>query len=356
MPQLILVFLAVAALRGLIEQTRRDLAAWRSRPHTSSNGLHTAGYWLHQAVHGFPTVRHGFMSGWHRGRTAHLHARRQMHRASTEHIEAQADAGPELASYRQRRQEAWERINRQREEEAARQAGYTYHYGPADRQWEVQATDENDAVHGASRAAWHDPGRRFHAVERPVAGGPDRVIREFEEAPPDPPDDPEPAPQQPEPEREPTPQPAGPPPQQQGEPMGDTTFPAVMARMDAAASSAEQRHAEAEQGTTATEEHATEASAAKAYAAVTADEMQALEVDAASLGAMADHLAAVDEAESAAQELHEQMGRSRDAWARVQETALGVKDRLLAGGHGALADAHADAAGGGAQKDFYTEG
>ena len=43
-----------------------------------------------------------------------------------------------------------------------------------------------------------------------------------------------------------------------------------------------------------------EARQAKAWASATADEMQALEVDAGSLGAMADHLAALDEAEKAA--------------------------------------------------------
>ena len=364
---IVFVFLMFVAIRGLVEQTKRDLARWRQRPARHGQALHTAGYWAHQLLNGFPTARHGLTSGWHQGRKAHLAALRGMHQASAEHAEARAQAGPELAGYRQRRRAAWDEINRQREEEEARQAGFTYHYGHESGSWEVQAEDEDTAVAGARQASYRGDGR-FRAVERPVAGGPDRVLAEFDSAPspdpapeyrfPDPEPGPEPEPARADaggPEAPAPPGPVNPLPAEGTTVMGDINFAGVMSRMDQSATQAEQHRAEAEQSTAYTEEHLETATSAKAWAAETADAMQSLEVDPDTLAAMADHLAALDAAESAASTLNEQMGVSRDAWAQVAETAGDVKGRLLAGGHGALADAHANAAAGGAQKDFYTE-
>jgi hypothetical protein len=83
--------------------------------------------------------------------------------------------------------------------------------------------------------------------------------------------------------------------------------------------------------------------------------MQVLEVDGGTLGAMSEHLEALDRAEEAALELHEQMGVCMKAWAAVGESAANVKSQLAASGHKQLEEAHANAAGGGAKKEFYGE-
>jgi uncharacterized coiled-coil DUF342 family protein len=126
--------------------------------------------------------------------------------------------------------------------------------------------------------------------------------------------------------------------------------------MTSAASSAEQRAADAKAGQAATEENKEEAGAAKRWASTTSDEMQALKVDAGSLAAMDDHLTALDDAEKRADELNEAMGRQATAWNRVLETAQAVSGALDAGGHGNIQEARDNATGGGAEKEFYEEG
>jgi len=138
--------------------------------------------------------------------------------------------------------------------------------------------------------------------------------------------------------------------------MSETTYQGVQSMMDAAATEAEQYAAEAEQSETVTEEHVEQARQAKGRGTTAAEEMQAMEVDAETLSAMADHLQALDDAEKHAGELNDQMTQLREAWQRVQETAGQVKSQMDASGHGALDEAHANAAGGGAAKDFYGEG
>jgi hypothetical protein len=84
--------------------------------------------------------------------------------------------------------------------------------------------------------------------------------------------------------------------------------------------------------------------------------MQALEVDGAVLGAMAEHLAALDAAVQAERDLQEAAERAKAAWTQAVETAQNVSHQLDASGHGNLQEAHDNAAGQGAKKEFYTEG
>lgn len=107
---------------------------------------------------------------------------------------------------------------------------------------------------------------------------------------------------------------------------GDITYDGVLRRMAVAISGAEQRGAEV--------------SAAKSAAGTMADEMQSLGVDSATLGAMADHLDALDAAEKAQQ--------------RVTETATAVNDALRRG-HQGLSEAHKDAPVAAAQSEFYED-
>ena len=108
---------------------------------------------------------------------------------------------------------------------------------------------------------------------------------------------------------------------------GEVTYDGVQREMSAAAAAAENQAAAAE-------------AAAKA-AANTAEQMQALEMDPGTLGAMADHLDA-----------HEAM---KAAAARVQETAE-TTQATLARGHSGLSEAHKNAPVEAASKPFYQDG
>ena len=88
------------------------------------------------------------------------------------------------------------------------------------------------------------------------------------------------------------------------------------------------------------EQRGAEVSAAKSAAGTMADEMQSLGVDSATLGAMADHLDALDAAEKAQQ--------------RVTETAQAVSHALTRG-HQQLAEAHKDAPVAAADREFYQD-
>jgi len=138
--------------------------------------------------------------------------------------------------------------------------------------------------------------------------------------------------------------------------MSETTYQGVQVMMETAAADAEQYAAEAEQSQTVTEEHTEQARQAKQRGTTAAEEMQSLGVDAETLSAMADHLQALDDAEKHAGELNDQVTLLTEAWRRVEETAGNVRSQLDASGHGALDEAHANAAGGGADKPFYGEG
>jgi len=104
----------------------------------------------------------------------------------------------------------------------------------------------------------------------------------------------------------------------------DVTYDGVLKSMAAEQASAEQRAAEQQQAVT--------------RASAMADQMQGLEVDSATLSAMADHLDAQDAASK--------------AQARVLETAAAV-DATLRRGHAGLAEAHQSAPVQSATREFY---
>ena len=104
----------------------------------------------------------------------------------------------------------------------------------------------------------------------------------------------------------------------------ETTYDGVIASMAAAKNNAENRAAEQQK--------------ASGEASAASDQMQSLEVDPATLSAMADHLDAHDAAVKAQQ--------------RVQETAEAVVAALKRG-HAGLAQAHQDAPVTAADRTFY---
>jgi hypothetical protein len=106
----------------------------------------------------------------------------------------------------------------------------------------------------------------------------------------------------------------------------DVTYDGVIRAMDSAVMAAE--------------DHGATARTAHKQAARTADQMQALEVDPATLGAMADHLDALDAAVKAQQQ--------------VLDTARNVHETLQRG-HAQLAEAHKEAVVEAADKAFYTD-
>lgn len=108
--------------------------------------------------------------------------------------------------------------------------------------------------------------------------------------------------------------------------MSDTTYDGVIRQMEAVRDAEESSLADRQ------------ASSRQANSA--ADDMQALDVDPASLSAMADHLDAHQEAEKAQQ--------------KVMETAEAVKDALERG-HRGLSEAHKDAPVRSADREFYEE-
>lgn len=369
---LLMFFLIIVAARAVWKQSKEDLARWRARPkgtrprsgrrQVSDSDL---GYWGHQLLHGFPTARHGFHDGWSRGREAHHKAKRAIAQNRAEHAEGRAELEPELADYRRRRSEALKEIERQRQAEEVGRA-HDEALAENDRRDAVPAPAEAPAAGGLPD--WIDPS--WLEDEHSGDGDQQEAVMSAKsiwsppyEKPPER-DDPLPG-EQPadgkknQPDEVPDPEPAGVPAghgNSEGDgPMTETTYQGVKNRMSAAQTAAEQFASDAEQSKALTEEHEEEAHAAKTWAQNTADEMQALEVDSATLNAMAEHLDAVDAAEKSAVALNEQMTHHKDAWQRVQETAENVTSQMDSSGHRALDEAHADAAGGGAQKEFYNQ-
>jgi hypothetical protein len=142
----------------------------------------------------------------------------------------------------------------------------------------------------------------------------------------------------------------------EGTPMAsEVTYDGVKRRMASATTAAEDRLAQAVNTVTAAQEGAESASSGKAWAGQSADQMQALGVDPDTLGAMADHLDAVDAADKAHQGLLEAAVAVRAAQQRVIETA-GTVDATLSRLHGGLNEAHQNAPVDAADKAFYEEG
>lgn len=322
---------------------------------------HDLGYAASQVRHGFPQARHGFAEGWHKGRQAHDQARAASQKAKTERIEGRARLIPDLRDYRRRQQQAMDEIRRQEQGEGSEGSGGGK-FEPVLLTGRSKSGRPLNPLSGEpedSAAVWdqEDLDRRLAAAaEDPDIDVTTRPLR-------DPGDNREDTPEEPSGQQQEGTQPDPPgrqetPPGQPGKEdgnMSETTYQSVKSQMDTAETEAEQYAAEAEQSETVTEEHTEQARQAKERGTAAAEEMQSMEVDAETLSAMADHLQALDDAEKHAGELNDQMTQLKEAWQRVQETAGQVKSQMDASGHGALDEAHANAAAGGAQKPFYAD-
>jgi hypothetical protein len=140
----------------------------------------------------------------------------------------------------------------------------------------------------------------------------------------------------------------------EGTTMSDVTYDGVVRRTASLVEVAENTAAEVNAAATAAEEQEQAAAAAKSWAGETADQMQALNVDAATLGAMADHLDAADAAVRAHQQVREALEEARKAHIRVMETAQNVSATLQQG-HAGLNAAHQDAPVAAADREFYQD-
>jgi hypothetical protein len=395
MVELFLVLAIAAAVRGLVEQTRRDLAAWRNRPPPARGGggvlrrvtAGGAGYWGHQAAHGFPTVRAGLHDGWMRAVEANHQARRQIAQARAEHAEGKTELLPELDEFRERRRAALaelERLQAERDRAAHEEWMERNRQALARDQERIRAEAEREALRWQARraaeaqreldrlraererAARSRSGRTFSCMccgddtgtwplcgpciaagcEKSKALEGEVAYWNCQRGERDEPQDEKPA----------DPGQQGPAGANRGDPPVETTYAGVKARMASATAAAEQRQAEAQTSETACEERVSEAESSKSWAATTADQMQALKVDAGTLDAMAEHLESLARAKEAEDAMLEAVQQARKAWGAVLESAKNVSWRLDASGHGGVQEARDNAAGGGAEKEFYGEG
>ena len=131
--QLIVLFILAYAIKAALEDARKGWRTSKSaymrsadarfprmpRPRRAAHALrHDAGYWAAQALHGFPTARHGLAYGWHEGRRETAERRAAREQAKAERLEAEAVLAPHVAGYRERQQAA-----REAAREARRPAG-----------------------------------------------------------------------------------------------------------------------------------------------------------------------------------------------------------------------------------------
>lgn len=135
----------------------------------------------------------------------------------------------------------------------------------------------------------------------------------------------------------------------------EVTYDSVIRSAGEAVTAAEERAAEVGRSISQAEAQATEAGIAQRWADQAAENMQALNVDPATLSAMADHQDALTAAEKAHQEAIEALQRVAQAQGRVIETAQNV-EATLKRGHQGLADAHREAPVDAADREFYGEG
>jgi hypothetical protein len=372
----------------------------RSIPRRAASAVqHDIGYWAHQVTRGFPQARNGLASGWHAGRTAQARGRAQRAKARADHLEARARLIPEIREHYRRAGEALEEIRRQQQEEAGegsreevplpvpgpsseppagQEPGPSYSWGLAGARLHWPAVSREEAEKRARHMS--GDGRQRDVAEYPPGGGPGRTVASYaggeeirrqqmipaEEADPGRTGASTVLPSQPSiygpavpaqaaaGDREPFPvacdlcgqplpydyrgiahpecikareenqaQPS--PPTTEGNDMAaDTTYDAVLQHASRARDFEEAALAERQQ--------------VVAQANAMAEQMQALSVDPATLGAMADHLDALNAAAAAQQ--------------RVVETAGQVADTLQRG-HAGLKEAHDNAPVQAADTAFY---
>lgn len=90
------------------------------RPRRAASAIqHDAGFWAHQASHGFPAARHGFASGWHDGQQAASVARTGRAKSRADHAETRARHVPEYRAHVQRYRDAMAQIRGQDEPDNA---------------------------------------------------------------------------------------------------------------------------------------------------------------------------------------------------------------------------------------------
>jgi len=377
----------------------------KSRSRQAASALrHDLGYGLAQLLRGFPVARHGFAQGWHEARKAHAEALAGREKAKTERAESLAGLIEEIRQYRERQAQAAERARTsaaggtsEGSEEGTPEGSTSpgpekVIQGAAE---EVPLLDEPPSPERYLLTVRSKSGR----VLNPITQSPVTTIavwsredldRRFAAAAEDPdlevshrpmPDvyDPIPVhgmcphgvspacgycdpdadvvsrepPSGGEPEPEPEVQPANPQ-NTGGTQMSDTTYGSVATDMTSEVASAENRAAEVNAARVAAEAQSAEASEAKARALRISEDMQALDMDPATLGAIADHIDAAAEADKAHQEAEEALGRAHAASVRVMESAQNVQ-AVMAQGHAGLAAAHQEAPVEAADKAFYAE-
>lgn len=354
---------------------------------------HDLGFAAAQLRHGFPSARHGFAAGWHEARTAHAQAHAGRERAKTERAESLAGLIEEIRQYRERQAAAAERARTaaaggtsEGSGEGTPEGGTSPGLGAV-----IQGTAEDVPSPGEVP----DSGRYLLTVRsksgrvlNPITSSPVETIavwsredleRRLAAAAGDPdlevehrpmPDDDWDAPlpgedehyedrdagerpgadedQQDQAQQSTSPQNTG------GTQMSDTTYDGVVRDMGTAVSTAEQHAAETNAAMASAESHAQAAADAKAQALRISEDMQALDVDPDTLGAMADHLDAADAAEKAHQAAYEAVQAARAADIRVMETAQNA-DATLKRGHAGLAAAHQEAPVQAAAREFYQD-
>ena len=83
----------------------------KSIPKRAASAVHhDVGYWAHQVLNGFPEVRRGLADGWHEGRAAQAQGTAERHRRKTERLEGRAGLAEQIREHRRRQAEARERI------------------------------------------------------------------------------------------------------------------------------------------------------------------------------------------------------------------------------------------------------
>lgn len=291
MEALILAIIITYAIKKAVEEGKlhwqKSKGANRSSTHgqsipkrAASAAQHDIGYWANQLFSGFPTARHGFSNGWLAGRTAQTESHAAREKAKADHLEKRAGLIPELREHRRRQDEALERIRAAEEPEPEPVPDY------------------------GDDPAWNGEG--FTA---PVGDGGEGTPEETS--------------QEASPSTSTTEEGTGMATAQASEVTYDGVLRHVTMAQDFEEAALAERQGKA------------------AEASNISEQMQALGVDPATLGAMADYLDAMDEAAKAQQ--------------RAMEAAQSVGTNLQRG-HAGLAEAHKDAPVRAADRPFYDEG
>ena len=173
--QLIVLFLLAYAIKSAWEDAGKGWRTSKSaymrsadarfprmpRSRRAAHALrHDAGYWAAQALHGFPTARHGLAYGWHEGRREQAERRAAREQAKAERLEAEAILAPHVAGYRERQRDAREAAREARGGRPARtgRAGSSGEGGPG----MVRETIADDVPEGGRTWSWGPARSPYH--------------------------------------------------------------------------------------------------------------------------------------------------------------------------------------------------